>query len=505
MVDVKVLKNLSRHIKLLYVEDDASIRNVMADYLKKFFTTIVVTNDGVEGLDAYKQGDFDIVITDLSMPNMSGLEMIGEIKKIKSDQAVLITTAHNEPEYMTGAIKSGVDGYILKPFDFMQLNQELYKMVQKLVKFQENEEYKIHLEEMVAKKTSEISHLMDIQKNNYDKTLYLLVEMIEERDTYTAGHSIRVAMYCKLIAEKMGYSDEECNLIHQAGILHDVGKVATPDAVLLNPKKLSDIEYKLIQEHVAVSHKLLKNVPMFGSLADIVYAHHERYDGKGYPRGLKGDEITPLARIMIVADAFDAMTTNRIYKARKSVTQALEEIETLAYKQFHPEVVEKAIIALKDIKINTDITQLPKSKLEEERFAYFYKDSLSDAFNQNYLDVVLMKNNYDLKFKYINIFSLKEFSAFNKESGWKEGDKILAGFSKILCEYCLDGIVFRVFGDDFVVLSIKELDLDTLKTLLNNFIADFNIEFSVQTADLSKVSINQVSQIEKAQIDITQL
>jgi len=501
MTDVKELKNLAQYIKLLYVEDDSSIRNVMSEYLKKFFITVSISNDGLEGLETYKNGKYDLVITDLSMPNMGGLEMLDEIKKINENQAVLITTAHNEPNYMREAIKSGVDGYILKPFDFIQLNKELHKIVQKLVKFKENEDHKEYLKEMVDKKTSEISHLMDIQKNNYDKTLYLMVEMIEQRDTYTAGHSKRVAMYCKLIAKEMGYSDADCDLIHQAGILHDVGKIATPDAVLLNPKSLNDIEYKLIQEHVVVSYKLLKNVPMFDSLADIIHSHHERYDGTGYPRSLKGDEITPLARIMIVADAFDAMTTNRIYKARKSVEESLEEIEKFAYAQFHPEVVKKAVIALKDIEINTDITQLPNTKLEEERFAYFYKDTLGDAFNQNYLDVVLMKNSYELEFRFMSIFSLKQFSLFNKEHGWKEGDRLLSEFSKILCDNFVDSIVFRVFGDDFVVLNRQKQDIDSIKNLLS----DFSIEYSVQVVDLSRVDINKVAQIERAQIDAFQL
>ena len=505
MTDIKELKSLAQNIRLLYVEDDSSIRNVMTDYLKRFFSEISVENDGINGLNAYKNGSFDLVITDLSMPNMGGLEMLGEIKKINEEQAVLITTAHNEPEYMSEAIRSGVDGYILKPFDFIQLNKELYKIVQKLVKFKENEEHKEYLKMMVDKKTSEVSHLMDIQKNNYDKTLYLMVEMIEQRDTYTAGHSKRVAQYCKLIAKEMGYSDADCDLIHQAGILHDVGKIATPDAVLLNPKSLNDIEYKLIQEHVEVSYKLLKNVPMFDTLADIIYSHHERYDGEGYPKGLQGDEISPLARIMIVADAFDAMTTNRIYKARKSVDESLQEIENLTYAQFHPEVVKKAIIALKDVKINENITQLPNTKLEEERFAYFYKDTLSDAFNQNYLDVVLMKNSYELEFKFLSIFSMKNFSMFNKEHGWKEGDKLLTGFSKILCNNCLGSLVFRVFGDDFVVLSKVELHIDTLKAILSDFTAEYNIDYTVQVVDLSRIQMSHVTQIERAQFETTQL
>ena len=151
MTDVKELKEMCQNLSVLYVEDDKSIRNAMTQYLEKFFLTVVSASDGVEGLITYKNAQFDVVVTDLSMPNMGGLEMLKKMKAINEDQSVLITTAHNEPEYMIGAIKAGVDGYIMKPFDFMQLNSELYKLTLRLKKFQENEEYKLHLKEIVEK------------------------------------------------------------------------------------------------------------------------------------------------------------------------------------------------------------------------------------------------------------------------------------------------------------------------------------------------------------------
>ncbi|WP_455755494.1 bifunctional diguanylate cyclase/phosphohydrolase [Sulfurimonas sp.] len=338
--------------------------------------------------------------------------------------------------------------------------------------------------------------MVSFQSDNYEKTLIAMVEMIEQRDTYTAGHSKRVARYCEIIARNMGYTEEECITIHQAGILHDVGKVGTPDAVLLNPKKLNPLEYILIQEHVVMSHKLLNNIPMFEPLSEIIHSHHERYDGNGYPRGLKGDEVVPLARIMIVADAFDAMTTNRIYKSRKTVDEALEELKSLSSKQFHPEVVEKAVVALRDIEIDETINQLPKTKLEEERFAYFYNDTLSNAYNQNYLDVVLMKNNQNLKFENMEIIMISNFSKYNKEHSWKEGDKLLSNFSNALCASLDDSTVYRVFGDDFVVLSKEKLDLSETKKELDKIIKDKNISYQIKSIDLSKVSIDRVSQIE---------
>jgi len=496
MINLKELQELTKDLKVLYVEDDSSIRNSMTSYLKKLFLVVVSANDGVDGLEVYQKDKFNIVITDLSMPRMNGLDMIQAIKKINEEQAVLITSAHSESDYMFGAIKAGIDGYIIKPFDYEQLNNELFKIVHRLKIVKENEDYKLYLKDMVDKKTSALSHIVSFQSENYEKTLMSMVDMIEQRDTYTAGHSKRVAQYCETIARSMGYTEEECTMIHQAGILHDIGKIGTPDAVLLNPKKLNALEYALIQEHVEMSYKLLNNIPMFAPLAEIIYSHHERCDGNGYPRGLKGDEIVPFARIMIVADAFDAMTTNRIYKSRKSVNEALAELVDLSSKQFHPEVVQKAIIALRDTEIDETISQLPKTKLEEERFAYFYNDTLSLAYNQNYLDVVLMKNNYNLDSKNMEIIMIGNFSNYNKEHSWKEGDKLLSSFSNTLCSSLESSSVFRVFGDDFVILSKEKLDLSETKKELDKVIKGKNITYQVKSIDLSKVNIEKASQIE---------
>jgi putative nucleotidyltransferase with HDIG domain len=490
MVKIKELKALTSGFTVLYVEDDLSIQTSMNEYLQKFFLTVWSASNGAEGLELFKKNSVDIVITDLSMPVMNGLDMIEKIKEIKENQAVLITTAHSESNYLLGAIQSHVDGYIMKPFEFDSLNFELFKISQKLQTLQENESYKHHLQEMLSAQTKKMS-------DNYEKTLYSMVELIEQRDTYTAGHSKRVAYYSELIAKEMGYSEEEVTRLHQAGILHDIGKIETPDAVLLNPMKLNDIEYKLIQEHVNAGFKLLSKIPMFEPLAEIVHQHHERYDGSGYPNGLKGDEIDPLARIMIVADAFDAMTTNRIYKGKKSVIEALEELRTLAAKQFHPEVVKSALIALANIKIDENINQLPQSKLEEERFAYFYNDTLSLAYNQNYLEVVLMKNNYEVHFSYMFVFSISSFSSYNKLYGWSEGDKLLKEFGNLLTKGVPKCLVFRVFGDDFIVLGREKTDIETILDSLNILMREKSMSYKMFEIDLHEKKIESLRDIEK--------
>ena len=489
MNKLKKLKELTKDLTVLYVEDEIEIQQTMHRYLKKFFAHVSCANNGLEGLKEYQKNSYNLVITDLSMPRMDGLDMIVQMKELNEEQAILITTAHTETKYMVGAIKSHIDGYIIKPFDYEQLNTELFKISEKLKKFRENEEYKLHLIDMVNTQTSQL-------QENYDTTLFSMIEMIEKRDTYTAGHSRRVAEYSQKIAKEMGYSREDQTMIYQAGMLHDVGKIATPDTVLLNPKELNEIEYKLIQEHVTVSYQIISNIPMFKPLAEIVYSHHERNDGKGYPRGLKDEEITHLARIMIVADAFDAMTTNRIYKGRKSVQEAIAELLELSGKQFHPEVAQKAAIALKDVIIDDKISQLPQTQLEEERFAYFYKDTLSEVYNQNYLDVILRKNSYTKEFRSLEIFLINNFSIYNKKNGWDNGDKFLASFASVLRTHFKDSLVFRVFGDDFVVVSEKIVYMEEVVTILDEMTKNEGISYQVKSIDPVEHKISEIAQIE---------
>jgi len=497
MVDLKLLQTLSKKFTVLYVEDELSIQEEMSNYLSNFFKKVMLANDGEEGLQLYNQEHFDIVITDLSMPKMNGLEMLEKVREINKEQIVLITTAHSEADYMIKVIKIGIDGYVIKPFDYEQLNYELFKIVEKLSKFSQNEEYKKYLKRMVEQKTSELNSMIHFQKDNYEKTLLSMVKLIEERDTYTAGHSQRVAKYSKMIAEEMGYSEDECKKVYQAGILHDIGKIATPDVILLKPQKLNDLEYKLIQEHVVVGYKLLVNIPMFKDLAEIVYAHHERYDGSGYPRALKDDEIPDLSKIMAVADTFDAMTTNRIYKGRKSIQEALEELVSLKSLLFNADVVDAAKKVLKNITIDVKIDQLPHSDIEKERFSYFYKDMLTELYNQNYLDVVLVRNNFAFHYKNLFILNLKHFSEYNKEHGWKSGDDILKKIANIL-KNCFDtSNVFRVFGDDFVVLDNGECDMKNIKTSINKILEDTKVKCDLLHMELNRDEIVSTSEIEK--------
>ncbi len=340
--------------------------------------------------------------------------------------------------------------------------------------------------------------LLEDKIKDYEQHIFSLVNIIEKRDSYTAGHTQRVAKYSLLIAKQMGFNDEKLDDLYRACMLHDIGKISTPDSILLKPGKLTPLEYEIIKEHVVVSYELLNEVDIYKNIAEIVRHHHEHYDGSGYPQGLKGDEIPILSQIMTVADAFDAMTTNRIYKTRKSVDVALKELQKLSGKQFHSEIVNAALIALKDVTIEMEISQRPKSKIEKERFSYFYKDQITDVYNKDYLEFVLAYNNTDeFNMRCINTLSLHNFSQYNKKHSWSEGDKLLRKFAQALEGISNGDLVFRIYGDQFVVLNAEHFDLQKYIQRLDEVLKGTDITMSHEHFDMKIESVKSVSDLEK--------
>ncbi|MBU0633070.1 PhnD/SsuA/transferrin family substrate-binding protein [bacterium] len=309
--------------------------------------------------------------------------------------------------------------------------------------------------------------LMEVEKiSNYEETILAFVNIIEQRDSYTAGHTIRVAKYCRMIAEAMGIDETDIQKLEKSAILHDIGKIVTPDSILLKPADLSSLEYELIKEHAYAGYMMLSKVKMYSDLADIMRYHHSRYDGTGYPRTPKENpnSINILSYIMSVADAFDAMTTNRIYKPRKSLEEALSEIERCSGTQFHPGIVQVAVKVLNHIDI-VETSQFPKSQLEQRRFAYFFLDSLTDVYNENYFQMVLIKQ-IDEKRCLVRI-ELNKFSQFNKKYGWEEGNKFLKEFATQLKQKYTDALIFRYHGDNFILIfdAHHEISADDIRTL----------------------------------------
>lgn len=287
---------------------------------------------------------------------------------------------------------------------------------------------------------------------NYEDTIYSMVDLIEKRDTYTAGHSRRVAYYSVLIAQQLQVDPLQIEQLERAAILHDIGKIVIPDSVLLKPGRLSELEFELIKQHVMAGYETLSKVAMYRELAEGMLHHHERLDGSGYPQGLSGDQIPLEGRIMAVADSFDAMTSDRIYKGRMSVEASLNELKSLAGTQYDAEVVDAAIIVLRDITPPSEQQQRPVTAVEQKRFAYFFNDQLTGAHNMDYLEFVL-RDAPNAEHRYACLIELHHFGQFNAQNSWREGDQLLCAFANHLRERFPKALVFRVCGDDFVILG----------------------------------------------------
>ncbi len=317
---------------------------------------------------------------------------------------------------------------------------------------------------------------------NYEETILSLVDMIEKRDTYTAGHTRRVAQYCELIARQLGLDAAEIEKLKRAATLHDIGKIAIPDAVLLKPGILTPLEYELIKQHAEEGYETLNRIDMYKDLAEIMRAHHEREDGSGYPRGLTRGQIPRLAQIMAVADSFDAMVSNRIYKARKEVPAALAELRQQAGTRFAADVVAAACTALRDVQPPATVDQMPKTAIEHQRFAYFFDDQLTGTHNANYLQIML-RNGLPGHLTHAYLVMLRNFSRLNEELGWAAGNEALASFSRALIEMFPEALVFRVMGDDFVLLSAHPLAIDGAALKAATAFAESDVGVEVRQLD----------------------
>jgi len=348
MVEIELMKSISQDVRLLYVEDDAEIRKQLSKYLGKIFRYVDVAAEGQEGLTKFRENSYDLIVTDIQMPYMNGLEMIAEMKTIRSDLEVIIITAFNDTRYMTDAIRLGVNNYILKPIDYTQMNMALYKSLNQIRVRNENAAYKQKLESLVEQRTRQ---LLDLKENNIaylEKTIDAIVDRIDGRSAYGAGHSRRVAAYAVMIAGELGYSKAEIRTLERAAMLHDIGKVALPDTILAaEAETLEGDTRDRLCRHVAIGSEILQETPYFGEIDAIIQCHHEHYDGSGYPQGRRGDEIPMLSHILIVANAFDAMTSARAH--RMEYPAALRRLQEESGTRFHPKAVTAAVKVLSSL------------------------------------------------------------------------------------------------------------------------------------------------------------
>ena len=322
---------------------------------------------------------------------------------------------------------------------------------------------------------NQIQRMEDEKLLHYKQLLESLVDLIEQRDAYTAGHTRRVAVYCDLIAKTIGMDTDQRSQLYEASILHDIGKIVVPDSILLKPGRLDKSEYELIQSHLTMGYQMLNRISYYRPLAEIIRCHHEKYDGSGYPQGLMGDDISLASHIMIVADAIDAMTSNRIYQPRRTMANAIEEIVRYKGIWYHPRVVDAAVLALQNVSGDIVASQVPVTPMERARLSYYFKDQLTGVYNESYLHMIVNNMIPDVFYSHYLLIEIKGMSNYNAHHGWHSGSMLIQTISEKLLKVISSEHIFRVFGDDFVVGSNSLEKIQSYKKKLNHSIEGIDL------------------------------
>jgi response regulator RpfG family c-di-GMP phosphodiesterase len=323
-------------VRALIVDDDTALRKILSVMLTQSAFLCHTAASGEEALSFLARQPFDVVISDLRMPGISGMDLLVEVRGRYPHLAFLMVTGEDETRVGVRAMQLGADDYLLKPFDADVVLGSLHRALQKKKLEREVQEYRLHLEEMVSERTQQLRTALQQTERSYEDTLEALGAAIDLRDSPTAGHSRRVFLYSMEVAKSIGGLEREIRSIAMGAWLHDIGKLAIPDRVLLKPGPLTDSEWEIMRRHARIGYELVKSISFLSGAAEIVLTHHERFDGSGYPQKMKGDEIPFGARIFAVADTLDAMTSDRPYRAALPLRAARDVIEGGSGTLFDP-------------------------------------------------------------------------------------------------------------------------------------------------------------------------
>lgn len=317
------------------------IRDLLAATLERENYTCFLSSNAEEGLDLLKRHDIDLALLDVMMPGISGLEMLRELKNASPDTMVLMITALSDMETALSCIHLGADDYITKPFSIDNIVVKARNALEKRRLIIENRKYQQELELKVLEQTRQIRAAMEEINISYESTLTALVRSLDAREKEVGSHSERVMNYTLLLARHMGIGDGDLAIISKGALLHDIGKIGISDNILLKPGKLTPEEWIEMKKHPQVGYEILNDIKFLKGASKFILAHHERFDGKGYPNGLKGSEIPLSARMFALIDTMDAMTSDRVYRKALPFDKVIDEVIRCKGTQFDPELVDE--------------------------------------------------------------------------------------------------------------------------------------------------------------------
>ncbi len=359
--------------RILVVNDEPHVRTMIAESLERQGSTVVLAGGGREALEAIQRDYFNLVLTDILMPDVNGIQLLESIHALRPNLPVVIVTAVHDIAVAIDAMRRGAYDYLLKPFARDQLLTTVERALNHHRALEASESYHLSLEEIVRARTEMLRHALEDLEHSYDITLEALGDALDLKDSETKGHSKRVTAYAIALARAMAIPQEEIKIIARGAFLHDVGKMAIPDEILRKPSSLTPEEREMMHEHCTRGYQMLRKIPFLAGAAEIVFCHQEHFDGSGYPNGLRGHEIPLGARLFAVADALDAITSDRPYRSGSDFDFARQEILRCSGTQFDPAIVEVFM------KVPNELWQELRSEINGHNHRHSHLDAVNDS------------------------------------------------------------------------------------------------------------------------------
>ena len=324
---------------LLVVDDKPVTLRLLVEFLRPKFICDQ-TNSLEDVFNKIRERDYAVILFGLSLPDEVCEAVIMQIKTVSPNSVLIIVSERDSAELAVKAFRAGAFDYILKPFQLKAIELSVKRAFEHFEVKNLKNRYSFHLEELAAERAAEVDKALEEVEMSYRTTLKALVQALETRDFETHGHSERVVTFSLRLGHEIGLDKDALRNLELGALLHDIGKIGVPDAILRKPAALNEEEWAKMKLHPQHGQQILRNIPFLECAAHLVAQHHEKWDGTGYPYGLRGEDIDLSARIFAVVDAFDAMISDRVYRRGRPYKDALEELERFAGTQFDPLVVE---------------------------------------------------------------------------------------------------------------------------------------------------------------------